>query len=417
MKCAVHIAAVVCLLVSSATLGACNRNPKEPSSAKVEQEHDRGSALQAAAADSATTEPDKADTQHQELPNKVLLSPEVRAAVHLATQPAKNASLPSTVELTGEIAPDPDRSAQVVARGQGRIVEVNFKEGDWVKAGAVLVVLNSSELAHARAALMSASARANAARQNAERVRQLAKKGLASGQELAGATAEGRALEADETAARQSLAAFGASAGEYQSDAARLELRTPIDGYVLKRDAILGQVVSPERVLAVIANLNRAYFLGRLFEKDLSHVTEGAKADIRLNAYPKRVFQGQVETIGREIDPAARTVVARIVMKDQGRDLKAGLFGIARVAMKDSGRQPDRLVVPLVAVTQIANRDVVFVQEPGGEFAVHPVTLGRSAEGKTEVLEGLRAGEQVVTSGVFTLKSVVLKGTFGEEGD
>lgn len=404
MRRSVNIAMAISLAVFAA-LGACNRSPEPPSTEKVAERNP------------GRTKEGNPDTHHEELPNRVSLSPQVGAAVHMEVQPVVIASLPLTVELTGEIAPDPDRSAQVVARAQGRIVEVNFKEGDWVKAGAMLVVLNSPELAHARAALTSASARADAARQNAERVRQLAKKGLASGQELAGASAEARALEADETAARQSLAAFGARAGEYQSDAARLELRTPIDGYVLKRGAIVGQVVSPERVLAVIANLNRAYFLGRLFEKDLSHVTEGAKADIRLNAYPKRAFQGEVETIGREIDPAARTVVARIVIKDQGRDLKAGLFGIARVAMRDSGRQPARLVVPLAAVTQIANRDVVFVQEPGGEFAVHPVTLGRSAEGRIEVLEGLRAGEQVVTSGVFTLKSVVLKGTFGEEGD
>ncbi|MDO8433676.1 MAG: efflux RND transporter periplasmic adaptor subunit [Candidatus Binatus sp.] len=386
-------------------LSACGRSPELPPAEKV------------AARDASPAQPNKPDTHHEELPSRVSLSPQVRAAVHLEVQPVAIASLPATVELTGEIAPDPDRSAQVVARAQGRIVQVSFKEGDWVKAGALLVVLNSPELAHARAALTSAGARANAARLNAERLRNLAKKGLASGQELATATAEARALEADETAASQSLAAFGSGAGAYTSDAARLELRTPIDGYVLKRNAVAGQVVGPEWVLAVVANLNRAYFLGRLFEKDLSHVTEGAKADIRLNAYPKQVFQGDVETIGREIDPSARTVVARIVIKDQGRDLKAGLFGIARVVMRDSASQPARIVVPLGAITQIANRDVVFVQDPNGEYAVHQVTLGRSAEGRVEVLEGLRAGEQVVTSGVFTLKSVVLKGTFGEEGD
>ncbi len=401
MKRALNLAMAIGLTVC-AGVGACSRSP-EP--APVER---------VAEGNEART---KTDTQHEELPKRVTLSPEVRAAVHLETQLVAISSLPATVELTGEIAPDPDRSAQVVARAQGRIIQVVFKEGDWVKAGALLVVLNSPELAHARAALTSATARAGAARQNAERLRNLAAKGLASGQEVAGAAAEARALEADETAARQSLAAFGSGAVDYAGDAARLELRTPIDGYVLKRDALIGQVVSPERVLAVVANLDRAYFLGRLFEKDVSHVTEGANADIRLNAYPKQAFQGEVETIGREIDPSARTVVARIVIKDQGRDLKAGLFGIARVVMKDAASHPVRMVVPLAAVTQIANRDVVFVQEPGGEYAVHPVTLGRSAEGKVEVLEGLRAGERVVTSGVFTLKSVVLKGTFGEEGD
>jgi len=277
MKRSVNIAMAMSLAVFAAS-GACNRSPEPPPTEKVAERI------------AARTKPDRPDTQHEELPNRVSLSPQVRAAVHMEVQPVETASLPSTVELTGEIAADPDRSARVVARAQGRIVQVSFKEGDWVKAGALLAVLNSPELAHARAALTSASARADAARQNAERGLNLAKKGLASGQELAVATAEARALEADETAARQSLAAFGPGAGDYTSDAARLELRTPIDGYVLKRDAVVGQVVSPERILAVIANLNRAYFLGRLFEKDLSRVTEGAQADIRLNAYPKRVF-------------------------------------------------------------------------------------------------------------------------------
>jgi len=73
------------------------------------------------------------------------------------------------------------------------------------------------------------------------------------------------------------------------------------------------------------------------------------------------------------------------------------------------------VVVPLTAVTKVADRDVVFVLQPDGDFEVHPVTLGRTAGMRAEVLTGLRAGELTVVEGVFTLKSAVLKGTFGEE--
>jgi len=67
------------------------------------------------------------------------------------------------------------------------------------------------------------------------------------------------------------------------------------------------------------------------------------------------------------------------------------------------------------SVTQIGDKSVVFVREKAGQFAVHELTLGREALGKVEVLAGLSEGEEVVTDGVFTLKSIVLKGSFAEE--
>ena len=71
--------------------------------------------------------------------------------------------------------------------------------------------------------------------------------------------------------------------------------------------------------------------------------------------------------------------------------------------------------MPLSALTRIADRDVVFVRQPDGHFELHPVTLGRTASGLAEVLTGLRAGEQVVVDGVFTLKSALLRSTLGED--
>ncbi|HVV48651.1 MAG TPA: efflux RND transporter periplasmic adaptor subunit [Polyangia bacterium] len=352
--------------------------------------------------------------QHAELSTKVRLPPDVVRAAGIKTAAAAMESLPATVDLTGEIAADPDRSARLAARVPGRIIEVRAKEGDRVKAGQVVAVLDSPELARTRAMLASAEARAAAARLNANRLRSLEAKSLAAGQEVAVAVAEASALEAEAAAARQTLAAFGQAAEQAQGGTARVTIRTPLAGFVLSRDAVQGQSVDAEHVIAVVGDLERAYFLGRLFEKDLARVKVGATAEIRLNAYPGEVFDATIETIGRQIDPAARTVTARIVVRNHGDLVKVGLFGTARVVVAPSTAMEKRVVVPLSAITRVTNRDVVFVRQPDGDFELHPVTLGRTAGGRAEILSGLREGEAVVVDGAFTLKSTILKGTFGE---
>lgn len=389
----------VVLLLSLASAG-CREAPapESPSEAHTDEGHEEHGAH-----------------EHGGLPSEVSLPASVLAASGVKLAPVTYEELAPTLDLTGEVRPDPDLAASVAAQVPGRVVAVHFREGQRVRAGAVLAVIESAELARARAAYTAAEARASAARKNARRVEGLTKDGLASGQDVTAANAEAAALEADASAARQVLAAFGAGGLEPSSNPARLSLRAPIEGVVLARDAVIGQTVGAEHVVAHLANLDRAYFEARLFEKNLAAVEKGARADVRLNAYPNEVFTGVVESVGKALDPTARTVVARIVLRNKKDLLKVGLFGKARLVIEGAATGEKRLVVPLSAVTQIGKGDVVFVQEEAGRFEVHPVTLGASAGGMVEVLAGLREGEQVVVEGVFTLKSVALKSTFGEE--
>jgi cobalt-zinc-cadmium efflux system membrane fusion protein len=353
--------------------------------------------------------------EHDELPTKVRLGADVVRSAGIKTAAAVLEGLPATVDLTGEIAADPDRSARLAARVSGRIVDVRVKEGDRVKVGQTVAVLESPELARARATLASVAARSKSARLNADRLKILEAKSLASGQELSGAEAEASALDAEVVAAKQTLGALGQGEVDVQGRGARITIRTPLAGFVLIRDAVQGQSVDAEHVIATIGDLDRVYFLARLFEKDLARAKVGASAEVRLNAYPAEVFEAKIETIGRQIDPASRTVTARILVRNHGDLVKVGLFGTARVVVGPAEAPAKRVVVPLAAVTRIANKDVVFVRQPDGDFELHPVTVGRTAGGRVEVLGGLRAKEQVVVDGVFTLKSAILKSTFGEE--
>jgi cobalt-zinc-cadmium efflux system membrane fusion protein len=399
---ALHLLAAVALLVACSKKAADEPRPAAPSPA-------------ADASGPVGPGPHQDESEHEQLPTKVRLEPEVVRSAGIKTAPAGSDSLPATVDLTGEIAADPDRSARLAARVPGRVIEVKAKEGDRVKAGQTIAILESPELARARATLASASAKARAARLNADRLNNLEAKSLASGQEVAGAAAEAAALDAEVAAAKQTLSAFGQGADDAQGGSTRVTIRTPLAGFVLSRDAVQGQTVTAEHVIATVGDLEHAYFLGRLFEKDLARVKVGASAEVRLNAYPGEAFDAKIETISRQLDPAARTVTARILVRNHGDLVKVGLFGTARVVVGPAEATAKRVVVPLSAVTRVASRDVVFVRQPDGDFELHPVTVGRTAEGRVEILSGLRAGEAVVVEGVFTLKSAILKGTFGEE--
>jgi cobalt-zinc-cadmium efflux system membrane fusion protein len=401
--------AIACALVG---LVACRPTP-EP--AKAEQKEP---GQQEAAHDDAVKKPEEHsdEEEHEAMPTKVRLSLAAFADAKVRVEEARIGQLSPTVDVTGELVADPDHVARVSARIAGRVVEVRFREGDDVRQGAVMAVVESADLARARAAWTSASARAATARVNADRLAVASKDGLVPIQQAASADGEATALEADAVAARQVLSAFGVGAETVPPDeAAMLPVRAPIAGRVVARNAVRGQAVTSEHVLATLVNMDRVFFQARLFEKHLADVQTQLKVDVRLNAYPAEVFPGVVDAIGQQVDPTARTVVARIALQNRNGLLKLGLFGVARVVVDRAPSGPNVLTVPITAVTRIADRDVVFVAHPDGDYEIHPVTLGALAAGRVEILQGLRAGEAVVVDGVFTLKSLVLKNTFGEE--
>jgi cobalt-zinc-cadmium efflux system membrane fusion protein len=350
---------------------------------------------------------------HEEIPRRVHLAKEVIAAAKIKTAPVAREALETVIELPGEIAADPDRSARVAAPIAGTIERLSFTEGAAVKAHELLAVVRVADLADRHAAFAGATARAGAAAANAKRLDALAAEGIATERERVAAGAEASALDAEARASAERLRALGL--GVTGKPGSLIELRAPIAGIVVMRDAVVGQSVGPDHPIATIVELGEVWFLGRVFENDLARVTAGAPAEVQLNAYPEERFNGPVELVGRQIDPIARTVTARIRLQNRGDLLRLGLFGTARIASDAAKKGAPSLVVPLRSVTEINGKPVVFVRHPDDDFELHPVVLGRAALGKIEVLSGLREGEEVVVEGAFTLKSLVLKSTFAED--
>jgi membrane fusion protein, heavy metal efflux system len=353
----------------------------------------------------------KDEPGHEPLPKRVRLPPQVVTDAKIRTEPVAREVLTSMLELPGEVAVNPDKTARVAAPVAGRIERVDFQEGVTVKRGATMAVLRVPDLGKMKADQAAGQARAASARANAERLEQLASRGLAAAQDVTSAKAEADALDAQARAAGEAARAMGSGGDVIGS---QLPLRAPIGGIVLRRNAVVGQPITTDDVLATIADLSEVWFLGRVFEKDLANVRVGAKAEIELNAFPKRRFEGTVEYVGHEIDPVARTVTARVRLSNPEGMLRVGLFGNARVALGVGATEPV-LVVARDALVEVAGKPVVFVREPDGDFELHEVVTGRSALGKVAIASGLREGEQVVVEGAFTLKSAVLKGTLADD--
>jgi cobalt-zinc-cadmium efflux system membrane fusion protein len=391
------------VVVAAMSLVACSRSE----SPRPEQQ---GGVTRPTSAASAQHRDEPA---HGALPKRVRLEPAVLTAAKIRTLPVAREVLVETIDLPGEIASDPNKTARISALVGGRIESVTFEEGQSVKKGDVLAVIKVPDLAKAKAAYTATAAKAAAARNNADRLTALAATRLAATQEVIAAQSEADALEAEARAAEEQLRALGTAAGTVSGS--QLSLRAPVSGVVVARDAVVGQPVTAEQSIATIADLAEVWFLGRVFEKNLSQVHLGAPAEVELNAYPNERFAGKIDYLGKRIDPAVRTIVARVRITNRDDLLRLGLFGTAHVGVGERAKRALSLVVPRSAVIEIGDNPAVFVAQADGDFDVHEVVLGDGALGKVEVVSGLREGENVVVDGAFTLKSIVLKSTFGEE--
>jgi cobalt-zinc-cadmium efflux system membrane fusion protein len=233
--------------------------------------------------------------------------------------------------------------------------------------------------------------------------------------------ADWRAAQAEMQTAEQQLHILGLS----QSDVEALSLdgvetehaypvRVAIDGRVTERRAVPGRVVSAEDELFTVAELDSLWLFLQVFEKDLPSVTEGAVVTLTCESHPEESFRGKIDFVGQVLDPHSRTVRARAVIDNPQGELKPGMFVYASIEGRERGGDAPRLAVPAMAVAGLQGRDVVFVQTAERTFELRTVVLGETSGDWIEIRSGLTEGESIAISGVFTLKSEVLKGGLEE---
>ena len=329
---------------------------------------------------------------------------------------ASTGPLDQYAELPGEIVLNADRLAHVAPRIVGIVREAKKSLGDSVKAGDVMAVIESRELADAKADYLAASERRNLAGANFKREERLWEKKVTSEQEYLDARQGLAEARIELNSAKQKLHALGFSDTYLKKlprhpDATytRYEIRAPFAGTIIEKHLTLGESVNEDSETFTIADLSSVWVDINVYQKDLAQIRKGQTVVIQVgHGIPEET--GEIAWVGPLVGEATRTAKARVVLANPDGTLRPGLFVTAQVAVANT---PAGIVVPKSALQTVEDRTVVFVQDEDG-FEPRPVQTGRESATQVEILSGLEAGQSFVSKGAFTLKAQLSKGAFGD---
>ena len=317
--------------------------------------------------------------------------------------------------VTGTVQVNIYRSTPLVSLVGGIVRRVNAELGQNVRQGQILAVVFSDDLAKAQSEYLSTLAELDEHHKHHSRTMKLVEIGAASREELEQATTKLRTAEAAVASQRQRLLLLGVPAqrlNQLKSSAqvtSEVSLPAPVSGTVINRSVNQGEVIAADKELLRVSDLSSVWVIAQVYEKDLGKIRIGSGASITSDAYPGRVFRGQVSYIDPVIDQTTRTAQVRVELANPRQFLKIGMFVNVAFATL-GGSESTTPVVPSIAVQSINNQQVVFVasKEPN-VFTTRPVRLGAENNGFFPVLEGLSTGDQIVTDGSFLLRAEWLK--------
>lgn len=298
----------------------------------------------------------------------------------------------SQLQATGVVSPDVSRNVPVISIATGRVVEIKARLGDTVQKGQVLLRIQSADMSSAISDYRKAAADEKLARAQYERAKDLYDKGAVSLNDLqTSEDAENKAkVDLENTAER--LRVLG---GDVNNPAPIVDIRAPVSGVITDQQVTAAAGVaglgSPNPF--TISDLSHVWILCDVFENDLPSVHVGETAEIRLNAYPDKVFSGRIGNVSPVLDPTLRSAKVRIEVRNPGL-MKVGMF----VTATFHGQKAEmRAAVPASAILHLHDRDWVYVPAGAKAFRRVEVRAGGMLPGNLqEVLTGVKPGEQVV---------------------
>lgn len=308
----------------------------------------------------------------------------------------------SQLQATGVVSPDVSRNVPVISMATGRVVEIKARLGDTVQKGQVLLRVQSADMSAAISDYRKAAADEKLARAQYERANDLYDKGAVSLNDLqTSEDAENKAkVDLENTAER--LRVLG---GDVNNPAPIVDIRAPVSGVITDQQVTAAAGVaglgSPNPF--TISDLSHVWILCDVFENDLPSVHVGETAEIRLNAYPDKVFSGRIGNVSPVLDPTLRSAKVRIEVRNPGL-MKVGMF----VTATFHGQKAEvRAAVPASAILHLHDRDWIYVPAGAKAFRRVEVRAGGMLPGSfQEVLSGIRPGEQVVQNALVFQSTV-----------
>jgi cobalt-zinc-cadmium efflux system membrane fusion protein len=308
------------------------------------------------------------------------------------------------------------------------VIKAYAEVGDRVRTGQVLAEMHSHVVHDAWADYRKAVAERRRretertfAGQNEERAKRLLAEKAISQQELRRAETDRAAADeqldmakTEVRRAEEALEHYGVTnkedpsgeSGEY------IPVRSPLHGVVLEKSVTQGTAVTVGTPLYVVADLTELWAVAEIDETQIPLVEAGRPTELSVAAYPGETFAGRITFVADMVNPKTRRVTVRCQVPNPDGRLKPEMFAALTLS---SGEPHEVLAVPSGAIQEIEGKPLVFVKTAKGSFERRDLTVGPEADGWVEVRSGVKAGEEVATTGSFLLKSELLKGSLAEE--
>ena len=326
----------------------------------------------------------------QETPRApIQLTPQRMQSIGIVLGKVESKPVNSELRFYGNVQVDERRLAYVQTRFTGWIRKVYADAtGNFIGKGQPLFTIYSPDL-------VSTEQEYLLAKKNSESLQQSKVSGVASGaSSLFGA-------------AKERLLQWEVSPGEIEKldqtgkAITDLTIYSPVSGYITDKKALPNMYVQPETMLYTIADLSDVWVMAQVFQSDAGKIKPGDSAEVTVDAYPGRVFNGRVEYILPQMDMNTRTLPVRLVFPNPGLKLRPGMYVNVR-AKVPMGRQ---LVVPASATFHSGTKNLVFVYRGEGNIEPREVELGPQVGNEFVVTKGVKAEEEIVTSANFLIDS------------
>jgi len=319
----------------------------------------------------------------------------------------------------GTIDFNEDLLVQVFSQYPGKILKANYNIGDDVKAGDILFTIDSPDLLQAESTLLAAAGVLELQKRTLARATNLLKAGGSAQKDVDQSTSDEQTAEGNFKAARDSVRIFGKTDAEIDQVVemrkvdSTLLVPSPISGRVVARSAAPGFLTQPGNTPAPysVADLSTMWMLANVIETDAPAYKLGQDVEVRVPAYPDKVFRGHVTVLGSMIDPNTHRQLVRSQIDDPEHLLRSGMYASFVIRVGDPVRS---FAVPVNGVVREGDGTMtVWVTSDSRHFTKRTVKVGLQQDGWDQILEGLEPGETVVTDGAVFLSNILLLGTAG----
>jgi membrane fusion protein, heavy metal efflux system len=337
----------------------------------------------------------------QRAAGEVVLKPDSPKKGYIKLAQLEYSQPPAMEPLAGKIVYDENITARVSSPIAGRVISTPMALGSKVQAGSALLSLSSPDTASAQADYLKAQAQLTLSEKAFQRQRE-----LYEGKVVALKDLEQAEDDLSQTRSELQRAALHLKNLHLQgaSDNGQYVLRAPIAGTVVERNVNPGQELSgdDDPPLFVITDLAKLVVFMDVFEVNLSKIHVGQNVAISVPAYPEQQFPAVVRYIGQVLNEDTRTVQVRCELPNPDRRLLPGMYASIIV---ESAPEQRAIVIPLTAVFTEGDSDFVFVQDGPDRYLQKPVKIGLRLKDEAVVLQGLEAGQQLVSEGALVLRA------------